>query len=410
MGSGQSGNVASAVFKSASRKRGCALLVPIGLMLAGLMLAGCAAGAAGPAGPPGDFGDAPEGSATGYPVLFAQTGQFPTLAASGGAHTQSVNGGRLGADASAESDANDPADPDGVANLAPSNTDSDDGPLGLVIQMVSIPPPAFLDLSLTVPAGGQSGTYWLNVLIDLDMDGNWGGTVPPGNPEWVVKNIPVALTAGQALAYRTPYFAYGAGNRVPDPAWMRVALTSEAVTDTDWTGTGTFAAGEIEDHLLRFPDVNGKPEPVVNMDCGAPVKRFPAGAAQLRFRCVITNVRNVAGTVDYWFTRRSGGVDLSLVAPVPVPGVPQGPGAAIAESATLVGNDRLILNMVANRGAMRSQWRYDASANDPLSSTDSKGILVGYTDSSGMVTFVAEEEVERQQQMPAQDRPREDMK
>ena len=65
----------------------------------------------------GDYGDAPDGRPTGYPAAFAQTGNFPTLAASNGAATRDVSQAILGPSASVENDANDPADPDGQPNL-----------------------------------------------------------------------------------------------------------------------------------------------------------------------------------------------------------------------------------------------------------------------------------------------------
>jgi hypothetical protein len=72
--------------------------------------------------PSADYGDAPDGGPTGYPDLFAQTGNFPSLFSSDGARTLNVDEAVLGETASAEVDANDPADPDGTQNL--TNTDS----------------------------------------------------------------------------------------------------------------------------------------------------------------------------------------------------------------------------------------------------------------------------------------------
>lgn len=355
-----------------------------------ILFAACAAGTAGPGGPPGDYGDAPDGGPTQYPSIFAQVGQFPTLSASNGANTQDLNGARLGPDVSAENDANDPADSDGQPNLNPVNTDSDDGPLRMVLQIVSIPPPAFVDLQLTVPAGGRSGQYWLNMLIDMNMDGEWGGTAAPGNPEWVVQNVPITLTAGQSIVYRTDYFAYGNGNRLPDPAWMRVTLTAEPAPGPNWTGEGTFSAGEVEDHLLRMPEnINGDPKTVVHMDCNPPIKLFPAGVNALPFRCTLTNLTRVPGPVNYWLDRQTGGVTIT------------GPGGGAA-GANVRGVVNLpaagmVLNFTAFRGAMRSTWSYGASAVDPMSYTDDKGIIIGYGDSTGTVTFESEGEEEWEQ-------------
>ncbi|MEL7045359.1 MAG: hypothetical protein AAGL66_10110 [Pseudomonadota bacterium] len=364
------------------------------LVFFALFLSGCSSGVViVPAG--GDYGDAPDGSATGYPGLFAQNGQFPTLAANNGARTLDVNGARLGADASTESDANDPADSDGIPNLSPENTDSDDGIARMMIQVVAIPPPAFLDVDVSVPNGGQGGTYWLNVLIDLNMDGEWGGSVPPGNPEWVVKNRPVALAAGERRVERSDYFAYGNGNRLPDPAWMRVALTSEPVAGTDWDGSGEFSVGEIEDHLVRMPrKPDGTKLPVVAMQCGAPVKIFVAGQARMNFNCTVTELVGQAGSVRYWLDRRSGGVTISLDATLPpgasVPGTaPDGDG--FVQTADIGAFGTVTLSLTATRGILPSTWSYGASAIDPMSVVDSQGVIAGATDSTGTITFVDEE-------------------
>ena len=319
---------------------------------------------------------------------------------SDGARTGDINGARLGPDASPETDADDPADPDGQPNLDPDNTDSDDGLVRMMLQIVAIPPPAFLDVDVSVPAGGQGGRYWLNVLIDLNMDGQWGGTVPPGNPEWVVKNRPVTLAAGERRVERTDYFAYGNGNRLPDPAWMRVALTSEPVSGTQWDGSGEFAVGEIEDHLVRMPrKPDGRKRPVVHMQCGAPVKIFVAGQAQLGFDCSIRELSGQAGQVRYWLDRNSGGVTVSLDRTVPPGGAaPRGDG--FVQTTAIPANGVITLSLTAFRGAMPSTWNFGASAIDPMSLIDDQGVIAGTTDSTGTVTFVDEEtlgELEREQ-------------
>src|SRR5688500_4750631 len=93
-----------------------------------------------PAPPVADYGDAPDGGPTGYPAPFAQTGSFPTLFGSGGAHAVDTSRATLGLTASAEVDAADPADPDGAPNLV--NTDGDNGIVDFALVLNQIPPPA----------------------------------------------------------------------------------------------------------------------------------------------------------------------------------------------------------------------------------------------------------------------------
>lgn len=364
----------------------------LALIGAGLFLStGCAN--------PGEYGDAPDGGATGYPSQFAQTGAFPTLAASDGARTDAAGDARLGPEASLEDDADDAADPDGRPNLDPVNTDADDGLVGLTALLTQIPPPAQLEVLVTGPDGGLGGDFLLNVLIDLDLDGEWGGTAANNEPEWVVQNFPVSVAPGDSIVVTPPLFAFANGNRLPDGAWMRVALTSERVADGDWDGTGRFASGEIEDHVIRLPQFKDTKPPIPVMVCpvgGNPV-RFPPGALQVQFQCSLTNV-GAAGDIDYSLTRIDGGV-VAVGPPVdPNPG-----------QRNLAAGAAVNLTFTATRaGPLPSRWRYRATAVDPPSVVDAEGVTLGYGDSEGEVLFVGEGEPQRQQGPDVEQRQREE--
>jgi len=76
--------------------------------------------------PTGDYGDAPDGQDAYYGV----PGHYPTLFNTTnsqfgrpGGHTLNIGGETLGMNVSAEVDANDPADPDGVPNLVDADSD-----------------------------------------------------------------------------------------------------------------------------------------------------------------------------------------------------------------------------------------------------------------------------------------------
>ena len=320
----------------------------------------------------GDYGDAPDGTPTGYPAGFAQTGAFPTTLGNDGARALAATGAHLGVGESLEDGAADPADPDGVPNL--TGTDADDGVTGLVIQLVSIPPPAALGLNVSVPAGGVSGTYFLNVLIDLNMDGAWGGVIQPGVTEWPVQNFPVTVAAGGSVPVTTPFFLFGAGNRLPDPAWMRIAVTSTPVP-ANWTGTGEFASGEIEDHLVTLPEIaNGKRSAIPVIEC-PPGNFYFRGAAFLNFECRVTNV-GPAGAINWALNRLNGGVTISTRPPL----APQGPGIALA-GAIPAGGGGVLPFRANNIAPLPSDWAATAAGVDPPSRLNDKGVIVGFGNS-----------------------------
>ena len=315
--------------------------------------------------PIGDYGDAPDGVVTGYPLPFAQIGSFPTLSASGGAHTLSISEATLGPNASMEVDATDPADPDGVPNL--TNTDSDNGINNFFVALTAIPPPTELTVQIN---GTPGGAFFINVLIDLDMDGEWSGTGANGEPEWVAQNFPVSVSPGENIVPLPP-FAFANGNRLPDGAWMRIALTKEMVSGTDWDGTGSFSSGEVEDHVISLPLVGGKRIPALVVTNDGP---YPIPGATGRVFCIIT-VRNLgaAGSFNWSLTPLTGDVDVA-----PTPG-PIGPVNIAAAGDPL---DVVKITVTALGGTKNSSWLFTAVTLDPPAKVSDVGVSIGYSGES----------------------------
>lgn len=266
------------------------------------------------AAPVAEYGDAPESGPAGYAGPYSTVeAAFPTLHAttnsSGpGAHALDSSMEWLGENFSYEEDANDPADPDGVMNLDNAD-DYDDGVKGLTIELTSIPPPATLSVGVSVDAGAPNVPRYLNAVIDLNMDGKWGGHAAGGEPEWVVQNMPVNVPPGTTETIVSGQFAYSHGWVLTPTTWIRVVFSREPIDAAafgadGWDGSGEFAYGEVEDYYIQLPNwgdnaggpggrnkggrglVWGKPAPV--MICPKKVI-FPTNVNQVFFRCMVYN-------------------------------------------------------------------------------------------------------------------------
>ena len=337
----------------------------------------------------GDYGDAPDGQSTGYPVTFglvqhAPIGQFPTRISSNGAHTLDASKARLGHTISGEDGPEDPNDPDGVQNLP--NSDLDDCISNLIILLTSIPPPAVLFVQISAPPNIPAGQYYINVLIDLNVDGKWGGTAAGGEPEWVVKNYPITMTPGMDDIVRLPEFAYSNGYVLPEMTWMRIALTSEPVTDDDWNGTGEFEAGEIEDHIIRLPEFENNKKPPLLVVTHQPPNPIPIAKAQKKQVTVtVTNIRNVAGGYGWNLTRQTGCVVL-------IPGnKKRGAGAAWIGAAPAANRHNFNFFRPDNCTGV-SKWLFQA-APDPNATITDEGVIAGIGESYTEIEFT-EAEVE----------------
>jgi hypothetical protein len=342
-------------------KKFCFLCIAMVLLVSGCNSPSSRGGGSGPPSgraPTGDYGDAPEGGPTGYPAGFAQTGSFPTTFASNGARTLDTGEATLGPGISAEEDADDPNDPDGVPNL--TNTDPDDGLIDFFITLTAIPPPTTLTVLVNGPQGSSGGMYWLNAVIDLNLDGEWGGRGINGEMEWAVQNEIVQVAPGVTTPYTTQPFAFSNGNTLPDGAFMRIALTKEMVPP-DWDGTGEFSAGEIEDYFIRLPDLGGGKTGILMVDCDGPYR--PG-------QMVTCNVFGGNGRFTYALVGPFGGnvpVFAGRCNPAPVGGPLTAPVAVTCPSGP---------------GKTPTTWRFVITSRDPKSISVDGGIITGYTDES----------------------------
>lgn len=347
------------------------MMILFTIILVGL-LAACNApvpggGPAPPGSPPAaDYGDAPDGGDTDYPEPFVQQAQFPTLFASNGARTLRVDEATLGPTASQEVDASDPADPDGMPNL--TNSDSDDGLVDFFITLTAIPPPTTLSVDVVGPPGSPGGTFYINAVIDLNMDGEWGGRGANGELEWVVQNQPVQVSAGNTTSFTSPPFGFSNGNLLPEGAYMRIALTKDTVPG-NWDGTGEFSSGEIEDHIILPPEIDGKETPVLSVDCNGP---YQPGAV---VTCLVTNLVAAAGNFTYTLAKVSGGT-------VNVPLATCNPGAPGGGPVAIGPNQTIGIACTSTPGTTPTTWRFTARVQDPPAVVVEGGIRLGHSEES----------------------------
>ena len=223
----------------------------------------------------GDYGDAPDNRDAYYGV----TGRFPTfynttnsLFGRPGGHTRITGEETLGLLVSAEVDANDPNDPDGIPNLVDSDRDD------RLFVMVNAHN-ARLYFTVKVSQNAPDVTRYVNILIDFDQNGNW--TTGSHGIEWVVKNQEVDVKPGMAKTIMTPTFSWSNKTIHPSPVWARVALTREKINYTlfsnvgGWDGSGQFDYGEIEDTLIFLDDTPPEPDYVLWREWWPPLPKLP---------------------------------------------------------------------------------------------------------------------------------------
>ncbi len=366
-----------------------------------------------PLSPEAEYGDAPESGNAGYAGSFNTVeAKFPTRFNTvnslygPGAHAldsseEWLGDPDLGEMYSYEFDADDPADPDGVMNL--DNADAfDDGVRGLNIYLTQIPPPAQLTVDVTVADGAPDVPRYLNVLIDLNMDGKWKGAAAMGEKEWVTVNHVVNVAPGTTETITTDAFAYSHGLLLTPTTWMRVVLSREPIDaaaffSDGWDGSGVFEHGEVEDYYVQLPNwtnagggigggpggpgrggrglVWGKPAPV--MICPKKVI-FPKKVNVVNFSCSVFNFGG-KGDNDYNLWRISGGVAVLPVAgtitmPTGPPGffVPGFPGGV----AGVLGNPTKLW-FTAVKGNTPSTWGYKIVGKDPESTVEDSVVDLG---------------------------------
>lgn len=209
----------------------------------------------------GDYGDAPDDRDD--PVVSPQA-LFPTKAKSNGAHhldtTQSALGYFLSSGAlpvSAELDATDPNDPDGLPNIeSPAGPDQDAYDDGLLIGVLPAGQLYEFPVVVSVAAGAQDIPRYVNILADWNADLEWRDA-DPNLPEWVVINKEVSVKPGTSERIFMPEARLGA---VTYGIWYRVTLSEEPIDASafpdGWDGTGEFDEGETEDYIFSTQPLN----------------------------------------------------------------------------------------------------------------------------------------------------------
>jgi len=214
--------------------------------------------------PEADYGDAPDGQLAYYGI----PGHFPTLFNTAnshfglpGGHTLNVGEETLGLNVSAEVDALDPFDPDGMPNLVDSDKDER-------IYVITEQNQARLAFTVSVSLGAPDITRYANALIDFDYSGNWSAS--SYGVEWVVVNLPVDVDPGDSETILSPLFSWANPTVPPSGVWMRLALTRAEIDESlyagvgGWGGEGQYAYGEIEDHLVFLTEMPPQPEYVTH--------------------------------------------------------------------------------------------------------------------------------------------------
>jgi hypothetical protein len=185
-------------------------------------------------GDPLEFGDAPDNSSdpADYPSLLASNGarHFPTTTECLGLNINGTDWKDF------EPDANEP-------DLDPF----DDGLLTSVLAANNSTQTVDVEVTNLIP---DDQTLILNILLDLNRDGDWDDVVG-SQSEHVVRNQPIPLTGvADGTFTSTPFSTVGA---TPGPTWMRITLTRHTI-NSGWNGTmasagylNPFECGETED-------------------------------------------------------------------------------------------------------------------------------------------------------------------
>lgn len=108
-----------------------------------------------------------------------------------------------------------------------------------------------IDIIVVNQNSGQNAVY-VNLLIDWNQDGVWGGTVTCTTndvPEHVLQNFAVNFGFNGTLSQLAPPDFFIGPN--PGYVWARFSVTDIPV-NPGWDGSGVFADGETEDYLFKI--------------------------------------------------------------------------------------------------------------------------------------------------------------
>jgi len=224
----------------------------------------------------GDWGDAPE-DALAYPSTGGW-GFFPTCSAGSSSYVLHANMPPFQAYFGPMEEYENDGNAGNCPNFPPYDADEcfRDGDAGLVLpgaftiqggQEVAcgpfIMPMGFVCSNMTwggnvdiMVTNASGATVYVNVLMDWDGSGTWGGSMPcPGGPadEHVLVDFPVpAGFSGRLSSLSPPSFLSGFP-AYPGFFWSRFSVTEVAVGQ-GWDGSGTFDLGESEDYLLMVAE------------------------------------------------------------------------------------------------------------------------------------------------------------
>ncbi len=210
-----------------------------------------------------DLGDAPDSTnnvslaMTAYPSKLAQ---FPTVYGGGSPpygpmHRNASLRFLLGYNITAEEEADNGPDADGVSNIDPvlnrANKDrGDDGLRHPVMFRHCVPTTLSYRISLLAPG---PTTIYVNVWADWDRSGRWGelhdcNGLPA--PEWVVKNQTLHLNGPGVFNLRTPVFL-PYNEHAEQPLWLRLTISERKALRADGGGPALgWEYGETEDYLI----------------------------------------------------------------------------------------------------------------------------------------------------------------
>jgi hypothetical protein len=131
-----------------------------------------------------------------------------------------------------------------------------------LMEMPTLVPCSPATLKLRTYNCDEPKDVYLNVLIDMNQDGDWNDNFQCPSVctfEWALKNVPVPLDSG-CKTWTTPPFLVGPFDGV---GWMRISLSEVPVPDDfPWNGSVSMPSaqiprGETEDYLVSI----GSPDP-----------------------------------------------------------------------------------------------------------------------------------------------------
>ncbi len=321
----------------------------------------------------GDYGDAPDERPTGYRT-GARQGHFPTLAMNNGARALHPQRAWLGESGSVERGPSDPNDPDGRSNL---DYDDDDGLQELSLNMDQHP--VLAGLVLRVGRSDPDIDLWLNVLVDLNGDGRWGGSGRGDEREWAVQNFVVDMAKGDTgtRSITVPPFIYGNGPELPMQLWMRVAVTDRPI-ESSWDGTGQFGAGEVEDYFVELVDSD---VPLVTLSCENPDSPNGHwgfnGSKFASVECSVSPVGStLPGQVHFDIKRLKGGVRHTLMCGSLE--LDAGSNEKRVQGVSAANARTRIECLYERAGALPSEWEFAVPIGSSASRVTARGVELGH--------------------------------